>query len=544
MNKQCIRCSKTFNVNQWDLDFYKKVTVPEPTYCPECRQQRRLASANQLYLYKNTCAATGKSIISNYHPDDGFIVYDQAYWHSDQWNPLDYGVDFDFSRPFFDQYYDFAKRIPRPNLLNGYEYDENSPYTNHSARNKNCHMIFDSDGNESCYYGYGVNTCKQCLDCYRVRKSELCYECVDCEDCYACWYVQDCKGCTQSVLLKDCIDVRNSILCVGLRHKEYHILNKPVSPEEYKTTLKKLQSRQGIVELQKQFADFTLKFPNKYIHGNHNENVTGDYVNNCKQTLDCYDCNDLENAKYFCQAFDSAKDCMDCQEVGDKAELVYESSTIGYTVYNVQFSYNGLGNLVNFMYCQYCFKSQDLFGCFGLRNKQFCILNKQYSESDYHTLRAKIIAHMKQTGEYGEFWPMRYAWFAYNESLAQDYFPLTKDQVLGQHLHWRDPVVSPAPNDDETLLTCSTCTKQFKLIAQEVAIYHVAQIPLPDQCFTCRHRARIAQRNPRSLWHRQCMCTQTDHDHQGLCNTEFDTTYAPERKEIVYCEKCYQKEIY
>ncbi|EKD78561.1 MAG: hypothetical protein ACD_41C00322G0001, partial [uncultured bacterium] len=46
------------------------------------------------------------------------------------------------------------------------------------------------------------------------------------------------------------------------------------------------------------------------------------------------------------------------------------------------------------------------------------------------------------------------------------------------------------------------------------------------------------------LWHRQCMCTQTDHGHNGLCPTEFDTTYAPERKEIIYCDECYKKEVY
>lgn len=541
--KQCIACSKTFQIEAWDQDFYKKLAVPEPTHCPDCRQQRRLASANQMFLHKNTCAATGKSLISNYHPDDGYVVYDQMYWYSDQWDPMQYGVDFDFSRPFFEQYVEFAKRIPRPNLLTGFEYDENSPYTNHAGRNKNCHMIFDSDGNENCYYSYGVNTCKQCLDCYRVRKSELCFECIDCENCYGCWYAQDSKGCNHSVFLKDCVDVRNSLMCVGLRHKEYHILNQPVTPEEFKAALKKLQTNAGIAELKKQFSDFCLKFPNKFMHGAQNEQVSGDYLQHCKQAINCYDCNDVENSKYFTQAFDSAKDCMDCQEVGDKAELVFDSSTLGYTVYNVQFSFNGLGNLMNFMYCQYCFKSQDLFGCFGLRKKKFCIFNKQYSEADYHALRSKIIEHMKTTGEFGEYWPLSTAWFPYNETLAQDYFPLTKEQATTQGLRWRDPVVV-TKTEDATLRQCNTCSKQFKLIAQETAMYQAASIPLPDHCFMCRHRARLAQRNPRSLWHRQCMCTQTDHGHQGLCSTEFDTTYAPDRKEIVYCEQCYQKEVY
>ena len=30
----------------------------------------------------------------------------------------------------------------------------------------------------------------------------------------------------------------------------------------------------------------------------------------------------------------------------------------------------------------------------------------------------------------------------------------------------------------------------------------------------------------------------------GKCTNEFETSYAPERPEIVYCESCYQKEVY
>lgn len=294
--KQCRQCSKTFRIDTADFEFYKKIDVPVPTLCPTCRQQRRLATYNQLYLYKRQCAATGKDIISNYHPADPYPVYDQAYWHSDQWDPLQYGVDFDFSRSFFEQYREFAAKIPRPALFTSYEYDENSPYTNYAGRNKNCHMIFDSDGNEHCYFSYSINSSKNCLDCYRVRKSELCYECIDCERCYGSWYLQDCQGCSSSVFLKDCVDVNHSFMCVGLRHKEYHVFNKPVTKEQYQELMKQLRSRKKITNFERQFADFALKFPNKFMHGSQNEHVLGDYLHHCKSAIECYDSNDLETS--------------------------------------------------------------------------------------------------------------------------------------------------------------------------------------------------------------------------------------------------------
>ena len=31
--------------------------------------------------------------------------------------------------------------------------------------------------------------------------------------------------------------------------------------------------------------------------------------------------------------------------------------------------------------------------------------------------------------------------------------------------------------------------------------------------------------------------------HKGKCPNEFETSYAPDRPEIVYCEQCYQAEV-
>ena len=45
------------------------------------------------------------------------------------------------------------------------------------------------------------------------------------------------------------------------------------------------------------------------------------------------------------------------------------------------------------------------------------------------------------------------------------------------------------------------------------------------------------------LWRRSCMCIMKSHEHQEKCNNEFETSYSPDRPEIIYCEGCYQKEV-
>ncbi|MBU1255355.1 hypothetical protein KKH35_00610, partial [Patescibacteria group bacterium] len=58
------------------------------------------------------------------------------------------------------------------------------------------------------------------------------------------------------------------------------------------------------------------------------------------------------------------------------------------------------------------------------------------------------------------------------------------------------------------------------------------------------------------LWHRKCQCAghqsnnkiykntiEHPHHKDKHCPNEFETSYSPDRKEIVYCEACYNKEV-
>ena len=65
--------------------------------------------------------------------------------------------------------------------------------------------------------------------------------------------------------------------------------------------------------------------------------------------------------------------------------------------------------------------------------------------------------------------------------------------------------------------------------------YRQLGIPTPRLCPNCRHYERLKKTNPPKLWHRKCM--------KDGCTTEFETSYTPDRPEIVYCEEHYNAEI-
>jgi len=192
-------------------------------------------------------------------------------------------------------------------------------------------------------------------------------------------------------------------------------------------------------------------------------------------------------------------------------------------------------------YCEACSGSSDLFGCVALHAKQYCILNKQYSKEDYLLLKEKIIEYMKKTGEYGEFFPSKISQFGYNETSAFDHFPLTKEQAISQGFLWTDQERKNVTIGGD-IFACShqgkcadNCTIGFKVIQAERDFYERMGLPIPKLCPNCRHYERLKQRNPLKLWHRRCM--------KPGCQNEFETSYAPDRPEIVYCKQCYTAEV-
>src|SRR3989338_2647149 len=104
--KTCQNCKSGFTIEPEDFAFYEKISVPPPTFCPECRMIRRIIFYPNIFsrMYKRKCDATGKELISMFSPRVPFPVYEKTYWFSDEWDPLDYGLDYDFSMPFFEQF--------------------------------------------------------------------------------------------------------------------------------------------------------------------------------------------------------------------------------------------------------------------------------------------------------------------------------------------------------------------------------------------------------------------------------------------------------
>ncbi len=578
MEVACKNCSKIFLLDADDLAFYQKMKVPPPTWCPECQFVRRMVFRNQNVLYRRTDNAPGKEgqkIISIYSDDKPLTVYDREYWWGDGWDPYSYGKDVDFSKPFFEQLKELIREVPWPSLMNWNAV--NSDYCNCTESNKNCYLVFGGDYNEDCSYSTFNMHSRDSQDLYLVEKCNLCYECTDSQECYKLRYGQYCKSCSDSTFLYDCVNCDNCIGCVSLRNKSHCIFNQEYSKEEYEAKAKelKLDTRLGLEKVRKQFEEFKLTFPHRFAHIIKSVNCTGDNIANAKNCINCFDLvPGSEDLKNFFLSGGDIKDARNASHAGHGSELIYDSFGVFSGCQNVSFCIYAKSS-TNSMYLYNSPSNQNCFGCVGVKNGSYSILNKRYTKEEYEKLVPKIIEHMNampyQDGKgrvykFGEFFPAELSPFAYNETIAFDYYPLSKEEALAQGFTWKEPEEKSytitmskdtVPNslsevNESTILNevieCAhqgaceghLCSKAFRLVPQELQFYKRLGLPLPSLCPNCRHYMRLRSRGPMKLWHRKCQCDETGHQHSGACSNEFETTYAPEKPETIYCESCYQ----
>jgi hypothetical protein len=573
--KNCQNCKNDFIVDEADFSFYRKIKVPAPTFCPECRMQRRMIWRNEHFLFKKK-DIFGKTIFSGYHSDSPIQICSNEYWWSDERDAMKYGKDYDFSRPFFEQMKELLYSVPIPAHINAGRCI-NSEYTNNVGDLKDCYLCFNANDSENCLYGVNFNRMRNCVDITVCSTSESSYDIFNITDSYGVISSVDCADCVDVLYSYDCRNCQNLIGCTGLRHKNYCIFNEQYSKEKFfeiKESLN-LGSYKTHIELQKKKHELMKDCPRKFMHTMKCQNVSGEYIYGSKNVTNSYMTFKGEDMRY-CQDVHNAKDGYDCLVTLRATGGMYENAMCGLEGGEVKFGIECHPACFNTSYAAFCSSSSYLFGCVGLRKKEYCILNKQYTKEEYEILLPKIIAHMNEvpyidlmghTYKYGEFFPSEFSPHAYNETIAHEYVPYTKEEALKKKYIWRDLdsknyTATIETNDIpdnisdvsesylQEIIECSHkescahgCSKAFKVIKSELDFYKKNKIQFPRECPNCRLYQRFEYRNSYKTFHRPCMCEQNSHEHEGKCQNEFETSYSPNRPEIVYCEGCYQKEI-
>jgi len=560
--KNCQNCKKDFTIEPEDFLFYEKIKVPPPTFCPQCRFVRRLMWKNERSLNKRKCSMCDKNMISAYVDKTLFPVYCLECFKSDKWGAETYAEDYDFSKSFFVQWYKLFNRVPKQSLFH-FGDCVNSEYDNFVYNVKDTYLSSSvTTGSEDVYFSNNCDNSKKIVDSYNVINSGLIYQSIGVSKNYNCQYSYWSSGCIDCNFIFYCLNCSDCFGCVNLNNKKYCIWNEQYTKEEYDEKTKEFNMGSYIFVKNefKKFWDFSLKYPRKYSNIINSINSSGDELRECNNVKKSFNIYNSENVKYGYRSL-NVKDSMDiCHSYAWQA---YEHAFAGAeNSVDIKFVITGLPALNQVEYVDDCKSSSNLFGCIGLKNKQYYILNKQYAKEEYFEMVEKIKKHMDEIPyidakgrvyKYGEFFPYELCPFGYNETVINDHFPLTRQEIIDRGYPYKEKVenkytITLKAKDikddikdiDDSILNevieCEGSGKAFKIIPFELQFYRRMNIPIPRLHPDERYKKRLELRNPMILYHRLCM-------HKG-CTNEFETTYAPNKPEIVYCKECYQREVY
>lgn len=403
---------------------------------------------------------------------------------------------------------------------------------------------------EDTHFGDLIFNCINSIDLFSCSKLERCYECTFCDECFQSSYCENCNGLSDCYLCFDCKSSDFLVGCTGIRQGKNKILNQDAEKAEILDTIRKLNTDPNFrIDFESKYQELKLQHPRRASWMINAENCSGTFIWNSKNLYHGFNMRNSEDSRYCYEGNADVSVC-DITRNGN-CEMLYECANM------IDTSYSAFCNLAyqssEVLYCDNCIGTENSFGCVSLKKQKYCILNTQYSKEEYEDLVPKIIEHMQANGEYGEFFPIEISPFGYNETKSIEWYSMTKSEVIAKGWKWSD-YESPITNITKTInanqipssiedipdeilewaIICKKSGKPFKIIRQELNFYRSLGLPIPHLCPKERHFARIAPTNVRKLYSRQC----------AKCSKDIQTTYAPDRPEIVYCEECYLSEVY
>jgi hypothetical protein len=568
--RNCQNCKQDFQIEPEDFAFYEKMSVVPPDICACCGIQRTMLWRNEHTLYNGVCKKCSRKSLSMYHSKSPFTVYCHDCWWSDDWEGASYAKSYEPNRPLLEQFKELQKVVPREALviLNS----ENCDHSNHVRHSKNCYMGNLITWCEDLYYCEWMVKTRDSLDVKKANESEFVIECIDIIKCARSAYLQDCTDCTDCFFSYDLKGCTDCIFSSNLRGKSHHIFNRPVEKDEYNRRKKEMLdgSFKTLKKNIEKYNDLRVKAIRKYAPNLKINNCTGSFIENANRLRYCFDAIDCEDVKDSA-SLGGAKDGAYSYSMGFPTAELFFGSCVMRGGSNIKFSFNTVTS-DNCTYGDSLISCNECIACIGMKNKNHCILNKQYNKDEYFMIKKDL----ERKGELGIFPNYTFSTFAYNESAAQTQYPLTKDEAKRRGYDWQEDIPSttgketkePADLPDnikdisdsilKEILKCTKCARNYRIVQRELDYYRQFSLPLPRECSPCRMSRRRNERVPYRLWPRQCMCngatSDTEHgtSYQNTaehfhgsdpCPNEFQTSYSPERKEVVYCESCYNSEV-
>lgn len=592
--KTCPRTWEDFAIFQWDIDLLQKIspkiweeTFPfsYPKLDPTARMIRRMMLRNERWLYSTKSDISNNNIPTMYHPSTWIKSITAEEWETI--DTVDYGQKYDFSLTFLEQFTELFYKVPKVWLIT--VNNENWKYDNFSSDNKNTFLNADIMYSENVSYSTTIKNVKNWYDLLQVNDSDLVYDCLCSRNLTKCINVRYSSNCYDSGFSVTCRNCSHCRFCDNLENKSNYVFNKPATQEKINKIKNMMKTYDWYQKLQNIFQtelwDKIIR-PDSWVVNC--ENTIWSTIYNSQNAFMCFDSYDVQDCRYWLVS-EYNTDCMDTTIFNRNSNWVYQAVCGWYlTKSHVCITWRES----SYMYfCDFCLNCEYMIWCCGMKNKKYCILNKQYSKEERFELASKIIKQLQDEWLRWEFFPPEFSPFPYNDTVAMDYFPVKKvvdsswkilqaenkewfgiitvldknksisDAILD--LWWEEKIKIKRRTKDHDIkissnlniikaqdlpedinyvsdsicskiILCSKTLRPYRITKLELDFYRKMQIALPRLHQDVRHKRRTLMRPPRVLYYR----------YSDKSGEETVSNYHKNVSFKVYTQKEYEKIMY
>lgn len=310
-----------------------------------------------------------------------------------------------------------------------WQHTENIAYT--VCSNSNIRNVFNSL--------YTMGNCDNIYSSKIVTWSYNTFYSSNIHDSHNIWFSSNLIGCSEC------------LLCNGLQNVSYCISNIQYNKEEY------LYHKDRLLKEKQKFTVYHIKAYSHSLDNKNSKNVTWWGIVQSHDLENAYIVKNIGFGRNILIAWwkDSSVHFYDSFDAWNQVdEHLYATHYVWETSSHVYCVSSG-ANLHNVYYSYYLESCSYCLGCIWLKNKSYCIFNKQYTKEERHRKVDEIFSEMEKDGTLGEFFPWRMNPFYFNDTAAyliDDTF--TKEEVEKEgYLRRDEPIKVDIPEGVEVVKT-------------------------------------------------------------------------------------------
>lgn len=405
------------------------------------------------------------------------------------------GQDYDFTKTFWENFQSLFKKVSMPSMIHFFQND-NCDYADVVSKGKNIYLsAYVANEDEDVYYSFGVkDACANIFNSAFISDhSENINMSCGVTHSYKVFYSKFIINCSDIRFSTNLVGCTHCIKCNDLQNISYAIENKVMTKEEYE------QQKEVILTQQQEYLT-RYKELNWKAENIASTKVSGNFLIESEDVENGYFAYRLKNGRnvFNVWGFESNENLYDCCSGGGPTSAdMYGVNGFALWSENCYICCH-VPNCNNLYYSYYMESCSYCLGCVGLKNRQFCIFNKEYSKEERLILAEKIFTQMDASWIVGNFFPGYLNPFYFNDSLAYTAGEFTQEEITqAGYMRREENIKVDIPSNAIVIVTENLSIADYnpeilnkvikdpqgniyRIITQELNFYKNNKLPIPN----------------------------------------------------------------